>query len=320
MNLRKEVISMNKKAKKLWYLVAIAVLILFTLILVACVLDLGEKLRNINKYVEIAFYVLVLVLVFFGIINPIRIIVKSPSFSSEVSDNNRKQRKTYRLVAKNIVKNNQLSEENANLLLKYKSYDELKLNLQVVFEKEVRPQLNNIMIKNAKTVLISTALCQNARVDMITVFTVDINMVKELVVKCGFRPNMVNLSKLLTKIFTTALIAEGLQSISMDDILPQSATNALKEVPFVKPIVSSLTQGLANALLTLRIGCVARRYLFKDGACITKEDIRRQAFKDAMMLYPQVIAGTLTFVPKKIVNFFTKKKDEVSPELLETSK
>jgi len=302
---------MNKKARKLWYLIAICAIVLFTLILVACVLDLGEKLRNINKYVEYAFYAIVVLIVFFGIINPIRIIVNSPSFSSEVVDNqSRKQRKTYRLVAKNIVKNNDLSEEHKKLLLNYKNYDELQLNLQIVFEKAIRPQLNDIMIRKAKTVLISTAICQNARVDMITVFTVDINMVKELVVRCGFRPNMVNLSKLLTKIFTTALIAEGLQSISMDDILPQSATNALKELPFVKPIISSITQGLANALLTLRIGCVARRYLFKDGACITKEDIRRQAFKDAMLLYPQVVAGTLTFVPKKIVNFFTKKKED----------
>ena len=302
---------MNKKARKLWYLIAICAIVLFTLILVACVLDLGEKLRNINKYVEYTFYAIVVLIVFFGIINPIRIIVNSPSFSSEVVDNqSRKQRKTYRLVAKNIAKNNDLSEEHKKLLLNYKNYDELQLNLQIVFEKAIRPQLNDIMIRKAKTVLISTAICQNARVDMITVFTVDINMVKELVVRCGFRPNMVNLSKLLTKIFTTALIAEGLQSISMDDILPQSATNALKELPFVKPIISSITQGLANALLTLRIGCVARRYLFKDGACITKEDIRRQAFKDAMLLYPQVVAGTLTFVPKKIVNFFTKKKED----------
>lgn len=302
---------MNKKARKLWYLIGICAIVLFTLILVACVLDLGEKLRNINKYVEYAFYAIVVLIVFFGIINPIRIIVNSPSFSSEVVDNqSRKQRKTYRLVAKNIAKNNDLSEEHKKLLLNYKNYDELQLNLQIVFEKAIRPQLNDIMIRKAKTVLISTAICQNARVDMITVFTVDINMVKELVVRCGFRPNMVNLSRLLTKIFTTALIAEGLQSISMDDILPQSATNALKELPFVKPIISSITQGLANALLTLRIGCVARRYLFKDGACITKEDIRRQAFKDAMLLYPQVVAGTLTFVPKKIVNFFTKKKED----------
>jgi cytochrome c biogenesis protein CcdA len=87
---------MNKKARKLWYLIAICAIVLFTLILVACVLDLGEKLRNINKYVEYAFYVVVVLIVFFGIINPIRIIVNSPSFSSEVVDNqSRKQRKTY---------------------------------------------------------------------------------------------------------------------------------------------------------------------------------------------------------------------------------
>lgn len=309
---------MNKKAKKLWILVSICVLVLFTLILVACVLDLGEKLRKINVYLEYAFYVLVVLLVFFGIINPIRIIVSSPSFDSEISDNkSRKQRKTYRLVARNIAKSNNLSEENQTLLLKYNSYDELQLNLQIVFEKEVRPELNKIMIRHAKTVLISTALCQNARVDMITVFSVDINMVKDLVVKCGFRPNMTNLSKLLVKIFSTALIAEGLQSISLDDILPASVNNTLKEIPFVKPVVSSLTQGLANALLTLRIGCVARRYLFKDGSCITKEDIRRNAFKDALVLYPQVIAGTLTFMPKKIVSFFANgfKKKEKNEDL-----
>jgi len=306
---------MNKKAKKLWHFVAICAIILFSIILVACVLDLGEKLRNINQYVEYAFYVLVVVLVFFGIINPIRIIISSPSFNSEITDNkDRKQRKTYRLVAKNIVKNNELKEENKVLLLKYKDYDELQLNLQIVFEKEIRNQLNKIIIRNAKTVFISTALCQNARVDMITVFAVDINMVKQLVVKCGFRPNMVNLSKLLVKIFTTALIAEGLQSITMEDILPSSASNTLKEIPLVKPILSSLTQGMANALLSLRIGCVARRYLFKDANCITKEDVRKAAFKDALALYPQVIAGTLTFVPKKIIQFFTGKNKKSEPE------
>lgn len=309
---------MNKKAKKLWILVSICVLVLFALILVACVLDLGEKIRRINVYLEYVFYVLVVLLVFFGIINPIRIIVSSPSFDSEICDNkSRKQRKTYRLVARNIAKSNDLSEENKTLLLKYNSYDELQLNLQIVFEKEVRPELNKIMIRHAKTVLISTALCQNARVDMITVFSVDINMVKDLVVKCGFRPNMTNLSKLLVKIFSTALIAEGLQSISLDDILPGSVNNTLKEIPLIKPVVSSLTQGLANALLTLRIGCVARRYLFKDGSSITKEDIRRNAFKDALILYPQVIAGTLTFMPKKIVSFFANgfKKKEKNEDL-----
>ena len=301
---------MNKKAKKLWYVIAIAVLILFSLILIACVIDLGEKLRNIGTWLEWTFYVLVAALVFLGIINPIRIIVTSPTFNSELSIEDSKNRKSLKMVAKNMIKANDLNEKNTDLLLNYQSYEELQINLQIVFDEQIRKDLNKIMIRNAKTVLISTALCQNARVDMITVFTVDINMVKQLVVKCGFRPNMVNLSKLLVKIFSTALIADGLQSLSMDDILPQSATNAIKEIPFIKPVMSSVTQGLINSLLTLRIGCVARKYLFKDGSCITKEDIRRTAFKDALTLYPQVIAGTLTFIPKKVVNLFTKKNKE----------
>lgn len=301
---------MNKKAKKLWYVIAICVLILFSLILIACVIDLGEKLRKINQWVEYVFYVLVVILVFFGIINPIRIIVKSPTFSSELTMDDPKQRRAMKTVAKNMIKANDLNEKNTDLLLNYKSYEELQLNLQIVFDEQIRKDLNKIMIRNAKTVLISTALCQNARVDMITVFTVDINMVKQLVVKCGFRPNMTNLSKLLVKIFSTALIADGLQSLTMEDILPASVTNTLKEIPLIKPVMSSVTQGLVNALLTLRIGCVARKYLFRDGSCITKEDIRKTAFKDALILYPQVIAGTLTFIPKKIINLFTKKKPE----------
>ncbi len=301
---------MNKKAKKLWYVIAICVLILFSLILIACVIDLGEKLRKINQWVEYVFYVLVVILVFFGIVNPIRIIVKSPTFSSELTMDDPKQRRAMKTVAKNMIKANDLNEKNTDLLLNYKSYEELQLNLQIVFDEQIRKDLNKIMIRNAKTVLISTALCQNARVDMITVFTVDINMVKQLVVKCGFRPNMTNLSKLLVKIFSTALIADGLQSLTMEDILPASVTNTLKEIPLIKPVMSSVTQGLVNALLTLRIGCVARKYLFRDGSCITKEDIRKTAFKDALILYPQVIAGTLTFIPKKIINLFTKKKPE----------
>ena len=267
-------------------------------------------MRNIGTWLEWTFYVLVVALVFLGIINPIRIIVTSPTFNSELSIEDSKNRKSLKMVAKNMIKANDLNEKNTDLLLNYQSYEELQINLQIVFDEQIRKDLNKIMIRNAKTVLISTALCQNARVDMITVFTVDINMVKQLVVKCGFRPNMVNLSKLLVKIFSTALIADGLQSLSMDDILPQSATNAIKEIPFIKPVMSSVTQGLINALLTLRIGCVARKYLFKDGSCITKEDIRRTAFKDALTLYPQVIAGTLTFIPKKVVNLFTKKNKE----------
>ena len=121
---------------------------------------------------------------------------------------------------------------------------------------------------------------------------------------------MTNLSKLTINVFSTALIAEGLESISIDDILPNSVNNELGQIPFIKPVMASVTQGIANALLTIRIGCVTRKYLFRDGNIITKEDIRKSAFKDSLILLPMVLYGTLTFIPKKIVHMFGSKNKE----------
>lgn len=302
----------KSKTKIFWISIAIGCLIVFTLMLLSSVINIGERLRKIHVSVEIAFYVLVFLIVFLVIINPIRIILTSPSFEicTTLDPDSHKVRSVYRAVARNMAKNQNVDEEHRLLLTKYKNYDELQMNMTVVFHDCIKKNLNNIIIKKAKTVLISTAICQNARMDMITVFSVNLNMIKDLVTECGFRPNMTNLSKLTINVFSTALIAEGLESISIDDILPNSVNNALGQIPFIKPVMSSVTQGIANALLTIRIGCVTRKYLFRDGNIITKEDIRKSAFKDSLILLPMVLYGTLTFIPKKIVHMFGSKNKE----------
>ena len=302
----------KRKTKIFWISIAIGCLIVFTLMLLSSVINIGERLRKIHVSVEIAFYVLVFLIVFLVIINPIRIILTSPSFEicTTLDPDSHKVRSVYRAVARNMAKNQNVDEEHRLLLTKYKNYDELQMNMTVVFHDCIKKNLNNIIIKKAKTVLISTAICQNARMDMITVFSVNLNMIKNLVTECGFRPNMTNLSKLTINVFSTALIAEGLESISIDDILPNSVNNALGQIPFIKPVMASVTQGIANALLTIRIGCVTRKYLFRDGNIITKEDIRKSAFKDSLILLPMVLYGTLTFIPKKIVHMFGSKNKE----------
>lgn len=302
----------KSKTKIFWISIAIGCLIVFTLMLLSSVINIGERLRKIHVSVEIAFYVLVFLIVFLVIINPIRIILTSPGFEicTTLDPDSHKVRSVYRAVARNMAKNQNVDEEHRLLLTKYKNYDELQMNMTVVFHDCIKKNLNNIIIKKAKTVLISTAICQNARMDMITVFSVNLNMIKNLVTECGFRPNMTNLSKLTINVFSTALIAEGLESISIDDILPNSVNNALGQIPFIKPVMASVTQGIANALLTIRIGCVTRKYLFRDGNIITKEDIRKSAFKDSLILLPMVLYGTLTFIPKKIVHMFGSKNKE----------
>lgn len=299
------------KSRILYYIIAIGCLIVFSLILISSVIDIGEKLRNISLYLEIGFYVLVVLIIYLAIIHPITVIVKSPSLSIVTTMDKKDSRAIaiYKKVAKTIVKNNNLPQEEVLLLTHYKEREELLINLNYVFDKTIKKQLNQVIIHNAKTVMISTAICQSARFDMITVFAVNLKMVKELVLKCGFRPSMKNLSKLTVNVFSTALIAEGIENLSLEDVMPKSAVNAIADVPMLGKVLESVTQGAANALLTIRIGCVARRYLFTDGAVVTKEDIRKQAYKETLKLIPIVIAETISFFPKRIVKFFTKSKN-----------
>lgn len=308
---------MQKKTKYFWYTIAIACLLIFSLILLSSVLEVGERLRNVHLALEIVFYILVALIVFLGIINPIRIILTSPSLSIATSLDQKDIRvyRIYKQVAKNIVKSNELPKESELLLTNYKGREELLLNLQIVFENDVKKQLNKIIIHHAKTVMISTAICQSSRFDMISVFTINIQMIKDLVVKCGFRPSMRNLSKLTVNVFATSLIAEGLENMRLEDILPQSSMNMLGEIPLIKPLITSVLQGVANSLMTIRIGCVTRRYLFSDGSIVTKEDIRRQALKESLKILPIVISDTITFFPKRVVRFFTNKKNDVNLDL-----
>ena len=308
---------MMKKTKYIWYVIGISILIVFSLILLSSVLDVGQRLRSISIYLEVLFYVLIVIIIFFGIVNPIRIIVSSPSLSiaTSLDPKDDKVYKIYKNVAKNIVKNNNLPEDSKELLVNYHTKEELIINLQYIFEIDVKKQLNKLVITHAKTVMISTAICQSARFDMLTVFTINLQMIKALVLKCGFRPSMKNLSKLTLNVFSTALIAEGLENIGIEEILPQSSMNAISEIPLIKPLLNSVMQGVANSLLTIRIGCVTRRYLFSDGAVITKGDIRREALKESAKLLPLVVAETVTFFPKKIVKFFSGKKKEQTQEV-----
>ena len=301
----------RNRTKYLWYTIAIGCLIIFSLILLSSILNIGERLRKISIYLEIGFYVLIVLVVLLAIVRPIVIIVKSPSLSiiTVENKNTNKAMITYKKVAKNIIKNNELPSDEVMMLTKYRKNEELLINLNYVFENSIRKQINKIIIQKAKVVMISTAICQSARFDMATTFTVNLNMIKDIVEVCGFRPSMKNLSKLTVNVFTTALIADGLDNLTINDVMPKTAMDTISNIPMLGKVIDGIMDGVANALLTIRIGCVTRRYLYSDGNVITKEDIRKNAYKEAVIILPMVLAEAVSFFPKKILKFFTKYKD-----------
>lgn len=305
---------MKKKINIFWILIGIGVLIFMLLILVSNVLDVGEKLRNINKYLEYGFYVLSVLLLYFLIVNPIRIILFAPTFSivTVLDEENNKNYKVYKKVAKTLLENKDL-DENDKLKLKsgLSNKDELKETISRIYDSSIKKQINKIILKNAKTVFISTAISQNGKLDMLTVLSVNIKMIKDIVNRSGFRPSYAKLGKLSIKVLSTALIAENLEGLDFTDVFPQSTTNFLAEIPLVKPIASSVLNGLSNALLTLRVGICTRRYLFSDMNKVTQDDIRKRSIKESVMMLPILIKDCISFFPEKISKMFKKNDKNV---------
>ena len=309
---------MKKKdnAKIFWYLTAIGFIILFILILLSSVLDVGDRLSSFKindlPVLTYGFYVIVVLLIYILLVRPINIILFSPTFSIETTldKSDKVNYRLYKKVATRLLKNEHLSDHaRLDLENSLKDHDLLKEQLHHVFNKDIKKTINKRIKKNAKTVMISTAISQNGRLDFFTVVVVNIKMIKEIVEITGFRPNFRKLAKLTINVFSTALIAEGLEDIDLSEVLPSKTMNTLSELPLVKPLMSSVTQGVSNALLTLRIGIVTRKYLFTDAKEITKEKLRRDALVEAAGMLPSVIGDAAVSIPKKFVNIF-KNKDK----------
>ncbi len=301
----------QKRRNKFWIVIGIGSALFLLILILSSILSIGEKLRNIHEYVEYGFYILSAFLIYFLIINPVRVVLFAPTFSI-VSILDQKTGKSYRLckkIRKNILSKTEIPDEGKEILIrKASSKTELKENLHLFFNSYVKKEINKVIFKNAKTVMLSTAISQNGKLDMLTVIAVNLKMIKEIVEKCGFRPSYAKLGKLSLNVLTTALIAEGLEGIDFNELFPNTTANILADIPFVRTLINSILQGISNALLTIRIGIVTRRYLFSEYKELDKSEVRKEAFKESVKMLPVVIKDVIAYFPSRIAKMFTKQK------------
>lgn len=302
---------MSKLKKSFWVTLGITALFFIVLIIVSSVLQLGERLRNIHLYVEYAFYAVSVILFIILFIRPLFLVMFSPTFSMDSlfteEENARKNYSMYKKVSKNLLQEDYLQDEEKAVIENALSNPlELKQTLSQVFDKTIKKELNKVIVSHAESVFMTTAISQNGRLDSIAVLTINLRLIKELVVKCGFRPSYPALGRLSFNVLTTAIIAESLEDMKFSELFPQSSLNALAEIPLLKTVTGSLAQGAGNALLSLRVGIICRNYLFMNLKGLNKKEIKRMAFAEAVTLFPKVIGESIKKVPKRFKDLFGK--------------
>jgi len=298
---------MKQKRQVLWYLVALGFIILFVLMLLSSVLEVGDRLAQIHMYVSYAFYVLVFLIVYILLLRPIHMIAFKKPLRLHL-DKDALEFKDYQKMKSILLDLPYVLETSKTLLKEAKTIETLQPLVDDIMTKVVKKEVMDIIKAHAKTVMISTAISQNGRLDFLTVVFVNIKMISKIVEAIGFRPSYPELAKLIIQVMSTALVAEGLENIDLNDVLPQQTLNSIGEIPFFKPILSSTTQGISNALLTLRMGIVTREFLVPTKKTNVLGQVRKIAFLEAAALTPLVVAEALTIFPKTVFNLFKSNK------------
>lgn len=267
---------LKKTNYKFWKKIAIVVSLIMTLFIVSCIVQLYQFAYSFHPYAGYATVaVLVLILLIF-VIRPIAVALTSPSFTLDVVDVESARRVTamnYRAlkkVALNLSRVDYVSDDSKEKI-KGALGNRKRLNevLKEVYDVEISARINKIIKETSSKILLTTAISQNSRFDTWTVITMNIRMIMRIVITCGYHPTYPRLARLIVKVFRNAVIAYTLQSIGLDRLISQGIQTLAKGIiPFIGDLIGkvagSVIDGSANALLTLRIGILTRKYLYKE--------------------------------------------------------
>src|SRR5437773_5576958 len=168
-------------------------------------------------------------------------------------------------------------------------------------------EADKVVRRTASTVFLSTALMQNGRLDGLVVLFTQIQMVNRVARIYVQRPSPRELIRLYANVAGTALIASGLESLDLGEMIAPLATSvvpALKGgIPGLSGIsallVRSISNGAANAFLTLRVGEVARRYCALTSRC-SRDAIRKSATAAAVHHLGRLVRENGAEVVRKI--------------------
>jgi len=187
-------------------------------------------------------------------------------------------------------------------------------DLPVVTKKEIEKaighlstQADSVVRRTASTVFLSTALMQNGRLDGLIVLFTQIQMVGRIARIYAQRPSPRELVRLYANVAGTTFIASGLESLDLGEMvapLAVSVVPALKGgIPGLSGIsallVKCVSNGAANAFLTLRVGEVARRYCELTSKC-PPELIRKSATAAAVQHLGRIVRENGALVVRKI--------------------
>jgi YesN/AraC family two-component response regulator len=203
---------------------------------------------------------ILLLLILFFIIIPLIKVLCAPTFTLDASKNDkhlsRKRFRTLKSVAKNIVKGKNSVPDDARkrLVESFNDRYQLRDELNLVYDKYIKKDINKIIWANSVKVACSTGISKNNTFDAGTTIISNVRMIMQIVIKCGYRPTYAKLGKLMFKVFRNALIAYSIESANVAEWLVNACSKFFKDLPAIE-------MDKINSAIKILDACTGYEYL-----------------------------------------------------------
>jgi hypothetical protein len=299
-----------------WALIGLGILLFLSLIALANVLDIGERLSRLHPVLEYAFYALVLCAIYGLLIRPVLSVIGMSSHPLQrvlladrtVTD------KEYKAVARRFLQSGGLSVEMTTRLTESLwSGVGLQQEVKAALD-EKRARSSQIVKDHARLAFLSTAVIQNGSLDALMLAYANLKLVRALVIHFGFRPSLPALLSMYGQILAAALIAERVEDMQLEDVFPPLSASVgggvMSAIPGMHLIVHALLQGMGSAFLTLRTGYLTEEYILRGAQAFDRRRERQSANRRAAKELLGVVLATAAQLPAsmrtflKAANFF----------------
>jgi membrane protein implicated in regulation of membrane protease activity len=313
-----------------WLPLGLAITIFFLVTFVGNILVIGSKLAAFHPVAEWAFYGGLSLVFIWLIAAPLVGVLAAPVMALEnvANGTSKTDHKTLKKIARQLVNSGGLATEHH---AKLSQAIGLGSDLRELLAAAINAQKESAAIiirEHAVIVFVTTAVSQNGRLDAIAVLTANFRLVRKLVRHLGYRPPLPMLVKIYAQIFLAALVADKLDDLDLAGGIEQlvkagteishgalhliggtasvasggkdgggfsNAASAISSA--TKPLMNAALDGTINALLTLRVGFVARKCLLNAGSNLTRSEIRKVANREARQELQAVWKDALPVLP-----------------------
>jgi len=184
-----------------------------------------------------------------------------------------------------------------------------------------------IVVNTAGVVFTSTAISQNGNLDGLLVLVTQTRLVWQVAHVYYQRPTLREMLDLYANVGATAFVAGSIADIDLSEQVQPIVSGVLGSAAGAIPglniaatlLANSILQGSANALLTLRVGVIARRYC----SALVLEDrraLRKSATAEAVVLLSNIVVEGTKSISKAFVQAATRQVATAKSSTMRTIK